>query len=364
MRLGVQAAIVDGRLVPGDVEILDGLVSGAGLPSPGGRGTAVPGFVDLQVNGFAGIDFATTDATGYRTAGAALLETGVTAFQPTFITAPEEDLAAALYAMPARCGPTVLGAHLEGPFLSAAKLGAHPVEHRRDPDVRLLHRLLATGSVSQVTLAPELPGALDLVDLLVAQGITVSCGHSDAAAADAHRAFDRGARTVTHLFNAMRVGTPRDPGIALAALARPDVHVQMILDGHHLARETAAVALQAAAGRVALVTDATSAAGRGDGAAWLGPVPVEARDGVVRRADGVLAGSALTMIEAVRNLHTLGASLVDAVNAATLVPARIVGSDTVGVLAVGRAADVVVLSDELEIDRVILGGEVVVTRTG
>ncbi len=160
VRLGVEAALVDGQLVPGDLEILGGRVAAFGLSSPNGRGIAVPGFVDLQVNGFGGVDFLSADAEGYRQAGEALLETGVTAYLPTFITSPEEQLLAALREVPAESdGPRVLGAHLEGPFISALRLGIHPAEARRNPDPELLDRLLAAGPVRLVTLAPELPGA-------------------------------------------------------------------------------------------------------------------------------------------------------------------------------------------------------------
>jgi N-acetylglucosamine-6-phosphate deacetylase len=358
VRLGVRAALVDGLLVPGDVEIADGRIAAYGLASSNGRGIAAPGFVDLQVNGFGGVDFLDADSEGYARAGDALLETGVTAYLPTLITAPEERLVAALAEIPENgSGPRILGAHLEGPFLSPRRLGTHPPSARRDPDPALLERLLAAGPVRLVTLAPELPRALDLVGALVARGITVSAGHSDATAEQANTAFDRGVLTVTHLFNAMRPFTHRDPGVAGVALARPDVVVQIILDGAHLAPDTVRLVWRAAAGRLALVTDAVAGAGvSGDGSYRLGDVAVEVRDGVVRRDDGVLAGSVLTMIEAVRNLHALGIPLEDALDAATSVPARVIGAET-GRIAIGAAADVLVLSEELEIERVLIGGE-------
>jgi N-acetylglucosamine-6-phosphate deacetylase len=357
MRLGVTAALVDGRLLPGDVAVEDGVISAVGVGGGGGQGIAAPGFVDLQVNGFAGVDFQGADSEAYLRAGEALLATGVTAFQPTFITAPEVDLATALRAMPVEgCGPRILGAHLEGPFLSPQRLGAHDAEGCRAPDLALLRRLLDAGPVSEMTLAPELHGAFELIDELVARGVTVSCGHSEATAAEAHMAFDRGARTATHLFNAMRRSAPRDPGIAMAALARPDVIVQLIVDGHHLASETVLVAWQAARGRFALVSDAVAAAGMDDGLYALGGTEVIAEGGVVRRADGTLAGSALTMIEAVRNLHALGAELEEALTAASTVPARIVGREDLGRLAVGAPADIVVLDDRLEVQRTLVAG--------
>lgn len=358
MRLGVEAAVVAGRVVPGDVEIADGTVAAYGLPSANGRGVAVPGFVDLQVNGFGGVDFLEADRNGYARAGDALLESGVTAFLPAFITAPEEQLVGALRQVPdGGNGPRVLGVHLEGPFLAERRLGTHPRAARRDPDSALLDRLLAAGPVRLMTLAPELPGALELVRQLHARGVTVSFGHTDASAEEASRGFDLGVRTVTHLFNAMRPFTHRDPGIAGAALSRQDVVVQIIVDGVHLAPETARIVWGAAGGRVALVTDAIAGAGAHDGPYRLGDIAVEVRDGIVRREDGVLAGSVLTMIEAVRNLHGLGVPLEHAVDAASGVPARVLGLPDVGRLGIGDPADVVVVDDNLEIQRVLVGGE-------
>ena len=359
MRLGVAAAVVDGVLLRGDVEVADGRIAAVGLNGAGGSGTAIPGLVDLQVNGFGGVDFASADTAAYRRAGETLLECGVTAYQPTLITAPEDELVAALAEVPREPdGPRIVGAHLEGPFLSPLRLGAHPVAARREPDVGLLERLLDAGPVSEMTLAPELDGALELIDRLNERGVVVSCGHSDATAEQANRAFDRGAATVTHLFNAMRPLGHRDPGIAGAALAREDVIVQLILDGHHLAEETVRVVWRAAGGRIALVSDAVAAAGIGDGTFRLGSVDVEVRDGVVRRGDGVLAGSSLTVLDGVRYLHTLGASLSEAVDAATAVPARVVRRPDLGSLAPGAPADIVVLDDALELRTVLVGGVV------
>ena len=360
MHLGVAAALVDGVFVPGDVEIAGGRVVALGAERPGGRGTAVPGFVDLQVNGFGGVDFLDADAAGYGRAGEALLQTGVTAYLPTLISSPEDELLAALREVPRGDGrrPRVLGVHLEGPFLSARRLGTHISSARRDPDPVLLETLLDGGPVRLMTLAPELPGADALIDRLLERGVVVSLGHSDATAAQANAAFDRGARTVTHIFNAMRPFGHRDPGIAGAALARPDVIVQMILDGIHLAPETAVVTWNAAAGRLALVTDAVTAAGGVDGAYTLGALDIRVHDGAVRGPDGVLAGSVLTMIDAVRNLHALGVPLEDAVGAATAVPARVLGDGELGRLGVGLPADIVVLDDNLGVARVLVGGEV------
>jgi len=359
MRLGVEAAVIGGELVRGDVEVEDGCVVGAGLASPNGDGIAVPGFVDLQVNGFGGVDFLDANSDGYRRAGEALLETGVTAYVPTLITSPEEHLLAALAEVPTgRESPRILGVHLEGPFLSPRRLGTHVASARRDPDLALLDRLLDGGPVRLMTLAPELPGADALIDRLLERGVVVSLGHSDASAAQARDAFDRGVRTVTHLFNAMRPFLHRDPGIVGAALAAPDVVVQIIVDGIHLAAETAEVVWRAAGGRVALVTDAIAAAGVSEGSYSFGSLDVHVREGVVRGPDGVLAGSVLTMDEAVRNLHALGVPLADAVAAATSVPARALGLADVGRLDVGLPADLVILDDRLDVARVLVAGEV------
>src|SRR3954469_16055782 len=318
MRLGVGAALVDGGLIPGDVEVADGQIAGVGLASANGHGIASPGFVDLQVNGFAGVDFFSADAEGYRRAGRALLECGVTTYQPTFITSPEEELVAALAEVPVNgAAPRVLGAHLEGPFISPARLGTHPAAARRDPDRALLERLLAAGPVAHMTLAPELPGALELIDMLVARGITAALGHTDAKADVAYAAFDRGARHVTHLFNAMRPFTHRDPGIAGAALTRDDVCVELILDGHHLSDEAVRIALRMAPRRIALVTDALAAAGMGDGEWRMGPRQVFVHDGIARLESGVLAGSVLTMPNAIRELVRIGGTIEQALYAAS-----------------------------------------------
>ncbi len=358
MRLGVEAALVDGRLVPGDVALDGARVTAVGLDGANGRGIVIPGFVDLQVNGFAGIDFLGADADGYAAAGEALLETGVTAYLPTFITSEEADLVAALRAVPTgQHGPRILGVHLEGPFLSPLRLGTHGLLARRDPDPALLERLLAAGPVTLMTLAPELPGALELIDLLHSRGVTVSLGHSDATAAEAHAAFDRGVRTVTHVFNAMRPLAHRDPGIVGAALGRADVVVQAIVDGVHLDPDIVRLLWRLAAGRLALVTDAIAGAGLGDGTYALGEIEIVVADDVVRREDGVLAGSALTMVEAVRNLVAMDVPLGRALEAATSVPARVLGDLQLGRIVVGGSADLVVLDDDLEIIRTVVGGE-------
>lgn len=334
-----------GELLPGDVEVADGRVVGVGVRPKGKRGIAVPGLVDLQVNGFAGVDLLGASPAEWAHVREALLETGVTSYQPTFITSPEDVLVDALRSLPA----DVVGAQLEGPFLAENRLGAHPAAHRRDPDVALLDRLLAAGRVTTLTLAPELPGAPGLIRHARECGLVVGAGHSDATADEANAAFDLGVSTVNHVFNAMRPFTQREPGIGGAALVRPDVVVQMIVDGRHLADDTVRLVWGAAGGRVALVSDGTAASAAGPGTYRLGEAEITVVDGVPLRADGTLAGTALTLIGAVRNLHALGVRFEEAVGAATTVPARVLGRRDLGVLDVGGRADVVVLDDRLEV---------------
>ena len=357
MRLGVEAALVDGVLVPGDVVVEDGLVAGVGSDG-GGRGIAVPGFVDLQVNGFAGVDFLGADADGYAEAGEALLETGVTGYLPTFITSDEADLLTALGAVPeSAAGPRILGVHLEGPFISAARLGTHPPAARRDPDPLLLGRLLDAGPVRLMTLAPELPGAFDLVDILQARGVVVSLGHSDATAR-------RPTPHSTAAFVPSRMSSTRCVRW-LIAIRESSAPLSSARTSCCRRSWTASTSTPIRCGSCGTSPSAGSRSSRtrsrrrGSATALtaLGSVDVDVRDGVARREDGVLAGSTLTMIQAVRNLIDLGVPLERAVEAASVVPARVLGLRGVGTTSPGSRADVVVLDDALEIDRVLVGGE-------
>lgn len=368
-RLGVGAAFVDGAMVPGDVMLRDGVVDAVGLPpAPGGR-VAIPGLVDLQLNGFAGVDLMTADEGDVRAVGRALARCGVTAYLPTLITAEPGATSRALGVLGAAVADTdalgarLLGVHLEGPFLSARRLGTHPPEQRRDPDPALLEQWRTVGPVVAVTLAPELPGALEIIARLARDGVLVSVGHSDATAEQAHAAFDAGARMVTHLFNAMSPLHHRAPGVPGAALARDDVVVQLVVDGHHLADDVIRMTWRAARGRVVLVTDATAAAGMpvgsGDGLYLLGEVDLRLRDGAVRNSAGDLAGSALTLDAAVRGACALGIPLAEVLAAVTATPARLLGRSDIGQLVPGARADIVVLDDALAVHAAYRDGRVV-----
>jgi N-acetylglucosamine-6-phosphate deacetylase len=366
MRLEVDAAVVDGDLLPGDVEVVDGEVTAVALPPAGTGRIAAPGFVDLQVNGFAGVDLTVADLDGYRTASVAMARHGVTSFLATFPTAAPERYAPALAAAAEAAGADLGGArvegvHLEGPFLAPGRRGAHRAEWLRTPDVGLLDDLLSRAPVRLVTLAPELDGADALIDRLVAAGVTVALGHSDADAATAHAAFDRGAGAVTHLWNAQRQVTSREAGLAGVALARPDVAVCVIADLVHVCAETLTVSLTAAGERAVVVTDAVAPAGLPDGTHDIGRWRVVVEGGAARLPDGTLAGGTTPMDAALRNVVGLGVPLARAVHAVTAAPARAIGRSDLGRLVPGVLADVTILDDALEVRGVLVAGAEVPT---
>jgi N-acetylglucosamine-6-phosphate deacetylase len=362
-RLGVSAAMVDGEVVPGDVGVEDGRVAAVGLP-PGSGGLAVPGLVDLQVNGYAGVDFLSDEEDGWVRAAAAMARDGVTAYVANLITAEESVTLRALGAarrVSAEQRPSVarlLGAHLEGPFLSPVRAGTHPVEALRLPDVALTDRLLAGGPVVGMTVAPELPGAAGLIAHLVYRRVVVALGHSDATGPEAHEGFASGATAVTHVFNGMRESTAREPGLAVVALTRDDVAVQLICDGVHLSRDTVRLVVAAAPNRFVLVTDALAAAGGDGGLVRLAGMTITVVDGQARREDGTLAGSIITLAGALRLAVEAGARVEDAVAAATTRPAALLRRTDLGRLRPGDPADLAVLDEALEVTQTLMAGNV------
>jgi N-acetylglucosamine-6-phosphate deacetylase len=359
MRLGVKAALVDGRLVDGDISIEDGRIDAVGLAPAGRVDIAVPGFIDAQINGFDGVDFTTAGPGDYAHVAQQLAATGVTAFQPTLISLPPDDSLKALQRLRGvvTSHARILGMHVEGPFLSPVRCGAHDPDNLIDPDLILTQRLVQAGPFTHATIAPELPGALALIEWLVAEGVTVGVGHTDADAATAHAAFDLGARSVTHIFGAQRPWNHRDPGISGAALVRDDVFITAIVDGIHLAPEATMLAANAAGERFVLITDAIAAAGRPDGAYVLGDRTVILDRGACRLENGVLAGSALTMDQAVRNMIDLGYSPERSIAAATSAPAALMRRTDLGSLEPGHAADVCVLDSGFRVVRTLVAGE-------
>ncbi|MCL6438851.1 MAG: N-acetylglucosamine-6-phosphate deacetylase [Rubrobacteraceae bacterium] len=318
----------------------------------------VPGFVDLQVNGAFGVDVA-TEPERLGELSAKLLSTGTTSYLPTVVSRPLGEYAALLSRLTlGGDGAEPLGVHLEGPFLNPQKRGAHPEENLSAPDAAALSEMLEAAPVRLITLAPELPGADALVELAVERRVTVSLGHSDADYVTARRAFDLGARGATHLFNTMSPLHHRRPGLPGAAISDARVVCTLIADGRHVHPDVLdLVCAKLGPRRMALITDAISAAGMGEGEYTLAGRRVYLRDGVPELADGTLAGSVLTMDEALRNIIAFtGCTLPEAVMMASTTPARLVGARGKGVLSPGADADIVALSPELEVVAVWKGG--------
>jgi len=388
---GNKAGDEPGVISPGYVLVRDGRIAAVAQGRPPRApdvdipsGLLVPGFVDLQVNGYFGEELGATDPSGWRTVARRLPETGTTAFAPTFITAPVPELARALRAaaelVPALSGPPgadageepgarVLGVHLEGPFISARRAGAHNTDWITEPSADAVAELLAAGQgvLAIITLAPELPGAIEAVRRLATAGVLVSAGHSDATAAQVSAAADAGARMVTHLFNAQRPLHHREPGVAGQALSDPRLTSGLIADLHHVAAPVCGIAFAAAPGRICLVTDAASCAGMPPGRYALGGEPIElpAGDGVPPvRADGTLAGSALRMDVAVANMARAGASVPAAVAAATRIPADLIGRPELGRITLGACADLVWLGDDMRARATWVSGRLAYTRPG
>ncbi|MGQ0570084.1 MAG: N-acetylglucosamine-6-phosphate deacetylase [Armatimonadota bacterium] len=336
------------------------------------NGTLVPGFIDLQINGAAGCDFLSPTESGLAAADAYLLRTGTVAYLPTLISAAEDRLRAALgfFATRARrpSAPRILGVHLEGPFLAPARRGAHRSAYLHTPSMEWIGKLIDDfrGLIRLVTLAPELDGALPVIDGLVTRGVAVAVGHTDATYAQAMAAFDRGARLATHLFNGMRPFHHREPGVVGAALARPDVTCSFIADLVHLHPGVLQhiITLKGPA-RALLITDAIDAAGVPAGPSRLGDQHVRVEHGAPRLADGRLAGSVLAMDQAVRNIRALGVSLPDAVHMAAATPAHVIGGHDASIEASireGARADLVVLDDHEQVAVVVVAGRVAFRR--
>jgi N-acetylglucosamine-6-phosphate deacetylase len=317
----------------------------------------IPGFVDLHVHGGGGADVMTGEAAVRRTARIHVRH-GTTALVPTTVTAPVEDIDAALAGIeavrraPAAGEARVLGAHLEGPFLNPDKLGAQP-PYARAAEVALLTRWAELARVLLMTYAPECDPADVLPGALKHLGIRGQIGHSLADDATARRALDRG-MGVTHLFNAMSGLDQRAPGVVGAALAVA-AHAEIIPDLVHVA-PTALLAARRAIPRLYGVTDATAGAGMTAGDYPLGRYTATKHGDVMRLADGRLAGSALTMDSALRNLVALGLELDEAVWRLSTLPAERLGRSDLGRIAEDARADLVVLDEDLVVQRVLVAG--------
>lgn len=312
-----------------------------------------PGFVDLHGHGGAGASY-DDGAEAIRAARAAHLRHGTTSAVLSLVTASIDDLAArvAVVADLAEADATILGSHLEGPFLDPGHKGAHTEGLLRTADADAVDRLVAAGrgTIRQITVAPELPGGLDAVRRFAAAGVAVAVGHTGATAEQAAAAFDAGATLLTHAFNAMPGIHHRAPGPVVAAMRDRRVTLEVIADGTHVHPDVVVLAFAGAPGRIALITDAMAAAAATDGTYELGGLAVTVSGGVARLTDGTIAGSTLTQDAALRHAVSWGIALPTAVAALTEVPARALGlADRLGALRPGTAADAVALDDELRV---------------
>ena len=366
-----QRIVTPAGMTAGEVTIQDGRISAVatGTTTPAvdaielGEKWLVPGYIDMHVHGGGGAQCNTADPDEVAGVARFHAQHGTTGLLATTVAAPVEELTMAVGAI-ARCVeavPIVLGAHLEGPFLSPARPGAMNPSTFIVPDPAILEQLLTAshGTVRMMTLAPELTGALELIRELKNNRVVASLGHSDASYSAASAAAAAGANAATHLFNGMRPFHHREPGIA--ALHRlPEVSYELICDGVHVDQVALKLVYRAKGERgVRLVTDAIEAAGMPDGRYRLGEAAVEVRDGVATLAGGEsIAGSTLTMDVAVRNaVRFLNISVPEAVTLASVNPARLLGlADRKGAVAVGMDADLAVLDDDLLCVGTMVGG--------
>ena len=363
-RLVLDERVTTGRIVVEDDRIAAVEEDGAVPARDDGGPFLAPGFVDVHVHGWGGHD-AMRDPSALDGMARALAQHGVTAFLPTGVTAPLEDLAR--FADRVRAwmpnapidGAAPLGFNLEGPFLAAARKGAHDPTLLRDPadfDEGAIEPLL--DGLRLITIAPELPGGLELIAAMRARGVRVSLGHSAATYQQATAGYAAGATSTTHLFNAMTGVEHRAPGLAVAALTDDAAYVELIADGVHVDRALWPLITRAKpADRLLLVSDAISLAGTGDGRTSIGGLVVEVvGDRVTLAGTETLAGSVIALDTAVRNLVASGVGLAAAVAAASRNPLALLGEAERGRIAVGQLADLVELDDEMRVRRVMRAG--------
>jgi N-acetylglucosamine-6-phosphate deacetylase len=348
------------RAVPGGARLVDF-----------GDSVLAPGFVDIHIHGGGGHDVMEADSGALPAVEALIARHGVSSYFPTTVTASVENIVAALdrlataieaYSDGRRGGLRAqpLGIHLEGPFISHPRRGVHPPELLLQPSFKIFEDFwqAARGHIKLMTVAPDLPGSQELIAEAVKRGICVSLGHSDADFKTARNAVAAGARHATHTFNAMRPLSHREPGIIGEVLTDSRLTADFIADGIHVDPAIVKLLWQTKGpDRSVLITDAISATGMGDGRYPLGSLEVEVKDGKCM-SNGKLAGSVLTMDQAIRNLMRFAdCSLQQALRPATLNPARVTGAaEGKGLLAAGAAADIVVLSPTGELRQTIIGG--------
>ena len=372
--------LVDGRFRRTDVMVEDGRISSVapgltnsrGLPEVDASGMRlVPGFIDLHTHGAVGVDVNAADAEGLRAIGRFFASQGVTSWQCSVLTdTPEQtlwcmDQARQMIEAGPYDGARLAGIHLEGPCLASAYKGAMPehlLMHEADPALFARYQKASGGHVTYVTLAPEIPGAPELVPELTRMGIVVAMGHSGATYDRAAACVDAGIRAATHVGNAMRLFHQHEPAIFGCVLERREVYAEAICDGRHLAPATVRMYLEAKGwDRVVAVTDSIMAAGLPDGSYKLGVNDVVVTDGDARLAsDGTRAGSTLTLAQALKNIQAFtGCDLAHATRLMTENPARLMGWSNRGRIVPGACADLVLLDERQRVTRTFVEGRCV-----
>lgn len=370
-----------GFLEDGAILIQDGRIQKAGtsaqVPAPSqarqieARGLILsPGWIDLQFNGGFGWDF-TDEPERIWEVGAQLPQYGTTAFLPTVITSPLDKIERAIEVWKqgpphGYSGAIPLGWHIEGPFLNPAKKGAHNPQYLRQPDINAVRHWSPENGVRLVTIAPELPGALEAIRVLRSRNVVLSAGHSMADFDQAQAGFDAGVSYGTHLFNAMPRLDHRSPGLTGALLSNSEVVAGLIVDGIHVHPAMVSLAWKAKGNqRLTLVTDAMAALGMLPGRYRLGDLDVIVDQNSARLPDGTLAGSILTQEKAIRNLIAFtGCSLVEALPALTHTPAQVLGLLSKGKICSGCDADLTLLTPQGEVVAVFISGELVFSSPG
>ncbi|WP_261301394.1 N-acetylglucosamine-6-phosphate deacetylase [Paenibacillus andongensis] len=347
--------IVEGALVHSEgLEILDG--EGKLL---------IPGMIDVHIHGAKGYDMMDGTVRSIEVVSETCAATGCTSFLATSVSSKMEDLQRMIDNVKKVAGKergaSIVGIHTEGPYLNVKRKGMQNEAFLRHPDITEMEQIVeqAGSLLKMVTIAPELPGGMEMVSYLQERGIIVAIAHSDATYDEATEAFRLGASHITHCFNGMRPIHHRDPGLVVAAFEQPHVSLQAIVDHVHL--HPAIIRLmhkiKGAEGMV-LITDALHAMGLGDGDYQFGGHAVKVAGGVAQLQDGTLASSTVTMNEALRNTVELGISLEDAVTMASRTPADLLGLPQKGRIAIGADADMVLMDDQFQVIWTMIGGRI------
>jgi len=343
-------------LPEGEYELIDG--NGQWL---------IPGMIDVHIHGANGFDMMDGSEASIQAVSRACAATGCTSFLATSVSSTMDELLAMIRSVKRvvglEVGAKIAGLHLEGPYLNPKRKGMQNEKYLRHPDLDEMKRIFeeADGLIKMVTIAPELPGGMELLSYLKEMGVIIAVAHSDATYEEAKLAFDAGASHVTHCFNGMRPIHHRDPGLVAAAFEADHVSIQAIVDGIHL--HPAIVRLMhriKGPDNMVLITDALQAMGLGDGSYLFGGHQVTVTNGVARLEDGTLASSVVTMNEALRLTTETGISLMDAIQMASTTPARILGMDhTTGTIKTGLDADLVLLNEHFQVEWTMIKGKVI-----